>query len=410
MTPSGGKPVELVFVGSNFSGSTPQTLRLNRFDDTAPGTGGNNYSTGAGIGKLQNGTPTFNESFVFGLQGETPCSSCSGTVSPFGTLSAVGKFTANGSNSITFGEEDVAGVNTTYNLISLSGSYTTPDAFGRGTLTLTPSGTLYPAPPTHFVYYTVSAGELYVMSSDGHASYSLLSGDVLAQTGSFSNSTISGNYVAYEISGSNGDGVSNFPTNLDSIIIYATVQSGNQLAVVIDENNGQGGVKLEQSNGRFTYANGTNGRMTLSGNSPVFYLANRSQLFGTEQPSSTNQGSAGLVTGVQQTSGTFDCNNSGTFAVGTVQAPAETYINSGYVSLPSGAVTLDQSVTGVLNMGVTGTVVCSTDSTTATTGRLAFSSTFGTNEAGYIIVPNSKLVIMSINPGDGTPAVLTIEK
>jgi hypothetical protein len=418
---SGGSGIELAFSGENFTGSTPHTLRLMEFDDTA--VPGNGAAVGSGIAKLQTSaafsSATLNQSFAFGLQGETPCNNDSGvnpscaTISPFGTLSAAGQFTGNNSGVITSGEEDAAGVNTSYSAISLSGSYTNPDSSGRGTLVLTPSGTTYPAAGSNFIYYIVNSGEMFLMSSDGHQSYSLLAGDALVQSGSFSNSTLSGNYVAYQQTGNNGDGVSVFPTQLDSSLIYISVQSSTQLSATIDENNGSGGLKLEQTQGPFTYSVASNGRMTIGSGAPVFYLASSAALFGTEQPASGD--SAGLITGVQQTPGTFTCGpTSGNFAVNVPPTPFPVdYLNG--VSTYGGILTLDfSSASGVLAQGLAGTLTCTSDGLTATTGRFVYNYTvpaFGASGqfAVYTVVPNSSYVLMPLDTND-TPQIFTVEK
>jgi hypothetical protein len=210
LTLGGASSLEFAFSGGTLSGTTPQSLRLIEFDDTLTQGNNNNGQMGSGVGRLQTSSAfvsgTLNQSFVFGMQGETPCvlvsanggNGCTNaTVTPFGPLSMVGKFTGNGAGAITFGVEDGAGVNTDYNSITMTGSYTNPDTSGRGTLTFSYTGTNVPLAPTHYVYYLVNAGEMLLMSSDGHASYSLLSGDALAQTGTFSTSTLSGNYLGW---------------------------------------------------------------------------------------------------------------------------------------------------------------------------------------------------------------------
>lgn len=205
ITPAGGSAIEFAIAGENFSGSVPQTLRMIEFDDTGSGT---ISATGSAIAKLQTSAAftaaTLNQSFAFGLQGETPCTNvfslnptCA-VITPFGPLTVAGQFTGDNSNSITSGEEDAAGVSTTYNAIGLTGSYTNPDPDGRGTLSLAPSGSTYPAAGMNFVYYIVNSGEMLLMTRDGHATKSLLAGDALVQSGSLSTTTLTGNYVAYE--------------------------------------------------------------------------------------------------------------------------------------------------------------------------------------------------------------------
>ena len=430
ITRSGGNAIEYSIVGENFSASHPQTLRIIEFDDTGISTDGV-HAVGSGIAKLQTSAAftqsTLNQSFAFGLQGETPCNNDSGinpscaTISPFGPLSVVGQFTGNNSNSITSGEEDAAGVNNTWNAISLTGNYTNPDSFGRGTLTLTQSGSTYPAAGSNYVYYIVNSGEMFLMTQDGHATKSMLAGDALVQSASLGNSTLTGNYIAYEQSPSDGDGVATLPTSLDSSLIYLAVQSGSQITATIDENNGSSSnVKLEQTQGPFTFSIASNGRMTITGAGsgvPVFYVAGSGAFFGTEQPSASNQGGPGLITGQQQTAGTFTCGpTSGNFAIGLPPLPIATEGISGVFQSSTSAFTLDLSSGGALAQGLAGTTSCTTDSLTATTGRFVLNTTvtsLGNSteaNAGYTIVPNSKYVLMSIDPNSGQPQITTIEK
>ncbi|MES2391013.1 MAG: NHL repeat-containing protein, partial [Acidobacteriota bacterium] len=159
--PSGLSTVEFVFSVGNFSSSIAQTIHFIEFDDTNAQGSGNN--SGAGIAKRTTAAAfsaaTLNQSFAFGLSGETPCTnynstnpSCPQTVTPFGPVALAGIFTGNNSNAITSGEADGSGVATTFTGITLAGSYTNPDANGRGTLTLNPTGTTIPFSPTHYVY------------------------------------------------------------------------------------------------------------------------------------------------------------------------------------------------------------------------------------------------------------------
>lgn len=429
-----GKPLELAFSASNFNGSNPQTLRFIEFDDTVPATGGNNFAIGSGVAKLQTSSAfaasTMNQTFVFGLQGETPCSyipvlntNCLQNVQPYGPLSAVGEFTGNASQGITSGEEDVAGVNSTYNLIGLSGSYTNPDTYGRGTLTLTPTGTLYPYPPSHFVYYVVNTGEMYVMSSDGHLTNSMLIGDVLAQSSGLGGASLTGNFVAWEESPSGGDGISTFPSSIDSSLIYLTPGSGNTIAVTIDDNSGsQGTIQQENPQGPFTYAIDSKGRMTISqggNNPPVFYMANTAQGFGTEQPTSSDQGGPALITVQQQTSGTFGCAaTTATESVANPPQPVPVGVSSGYGNLNTTSILLDHSEpSGELFLAQPASITCSQDSLTSSTGRLTetFTESLGPFvntgiEVLYPIVPNSKYVLMDLDPSDNQPEIYMLEK
>ncbi len=422
---SGATPLEFAFSVGNISAGVAQSMRLIEFDDTV--TSSQSVRVGSGEAKLQNSgsfvAGTLNQSFVFGLQGETACTnynginaSCPVLSNPFGPLSAVGKFTGDGAGNISFGEEDAGGPSVSYNGITLSGSYTNPDSSGRGTLTLTPSGTLYPNAPTHFAYYLVNAGEMFILSTDGHNASAMLSGDALAQSGSFSNSTLTGSYVGYESSASGGDGLTQYPSGSGVALFLVTTQSGSQFTLLQDVKDG-GGLKLEQSQSGISFAVDSNGRMTLSGTgggAPVFYLANGNQIFGTEQPSVSNGGNTGLITLTQQSGSSFSCSTpSGNFLLGTVRPPVLMDVDSGVVTQSSGSVsaTIDQSqASGVLTQGGTDTLTCSSDSVTATTGRVAYSDAQGNLYVGYTISPNNTSALINITPGNTTPSVSYIQK
>ena len=427
---TGASPIELAFSVGNFNGGVAQSMRLIEYDDTNVSSNGKSGSVGAGEGKLQSSgafvAGTLGQSFVFGLAGETSCTnynsintSCTVLSNPFGPLSAAGKFTGDGAGSVTFGEEDVAGPNITYNSIGLSGSYTNPDSSGRGTLILTPSGTLYPNAPSHYVYYLVGSGEMFLLSTDAHSTYAMLSGDALVQqTASFSSSTLSGTYIVYESAASGGDGLTQFPNASSVFLGQVTVLTRSQISLVQDSKDGSSGqLQLEKNQSAQAYSIDSNGRLTLTGGgggSPVFYLANGSQSFGTEQPSSTNQGNAGLLVLTQQSGSSFSCTtSSGNFMVGSVRTPMSMSVDSGIASEASGvvSVTADESRQGgVLTLGGTDTLNCSADSLTPTTGRFELADTHGRISVGYTISPNNSSVLLDITPGEPHPSLTLVQK
>lgn len=417
---SGATPTTFAFSGGTLSGSTPQTLRLQEFDDTySSGTNGNGQM-GSGVGKLQSSAAfvagTLNQSFVFGLQGETPCvlvssNGCgNGTVSPFGPLSMVGKFTGNGAGSITFGEEDGAGVNADYIGITMTGSYTSPDSSGRGTLTFSYTGTNVPLAPTHYVYYLVGTGEMLLMSSDGHESYSMLSGDALAQSGTFSTSTLTGSYIGWTTEGYNGDGVSTYPVESGGELFSLGAGTAGQLTVFGDTNSA-GQLKAEQSIGTISYTIDSNGRILAGGGNVIFYAANASHLFATGEPVLQGSSSPELITVQQQSGSGFSCSDlNGKFGLGTIASVVDQQTTTGEVSLTSGTgvETLDSATLGVLQQGYTQTSSCATDSAT-TLGRLTATTSAGKSYAVYTIVQGQRYVLLDLS-GTTTPTVTLLEK
>lgn len=423
----GASQITYAIAVGTLSGGVAQELRLIEFDDTyssgAPITG-----TGTGIGKKQtSATIAFNQNFVFGLQGETPCTnnsgsnpSCAQTLPVFGPISAAGFFTGDGSGNITAGGEDAAAYQAGYSGITLAGTYTAPDAAGRGTLTLTPTGTTYPVPPSHFTYYVVSTGEMFMMSSDIHSTSTMLMGDVLAQTTAFTtSSTLAGNYVLYESQGKDNSNGAIYPT-LSAGLLAQLAFSGSQFNATADQNNPNSGtqLKLGQTLTGASYTIDANGRMAVPDIETTFYLAGASGGFGTELPQA-GDGGAGLLRLEQQTGSGYSCttnvNAAGTYFLGYIQSAVRTGVSSGSaveVGNGTGTLTVDNSdPSGILTQGATEAVTCAVDAngiSTASTGRFSY-TTPGGNSIGYTISP-TKTVVMSVNQGETTVTVLIIQK
>ncbi|MES2393902.1 MAG: putative Ig domain-containing protein, partial [Acidobacteriota bacterium] len=191
-------------------GGAAQEIRLTEFDDTQAATGDSGGAMASGIARLQTSAPYpatyLEQAFAFGLEGETPCTNynstnptCGQTVAPFGPLAAAGVLTGTSLTALS-GKLDAAGVGTTYNNVTLTGTSTAPNGLlgFRGSLTLNYTGTLFPVPPAHFAYYAVSNSEFFFISTDSHATMSLLSGDAIAQGGPFSNGSFNGVYLGVE--------------------------------------------------------------------------------------------------------------------------------------------------------------------------------------------------------------------
>jgi hypothetical protein len=412
-----------IAVGNLNGGSIAQDLRLIEFDNTRAN--GRPFATGAGVGKLQTTTSlSTNQAYVFGLQGETPCTlfntnGCgNGVLTPFGAITAVGRFFVDNANGISAGQEDAGANNNSYNGVTFTGSYTTPDATGRGSMTIATTGTLYPNAPTNFVYYVVSPTELYIVSVDAHSSSTMLSGDVLAQTTTFTSaSQLTGNYVGYEDTPINGNGVNYFPDQAGAEVLLLTA-SGNSISLIQESNNSNNGrLQLGKAQGPLTYAIDASGRLTFTGGngtSPVFYLANGSVGFGTEQPNSTNQGDAGFITVEQQTGGPFSCaTDTGAYFVGSIQPPVRMSVSSGYVQQNGTATsnaTIDNSDPGgVLSLGSASTLTCTDANILGSAGRVMYTGSAVGSSVGYSISP-TKAVVMNAVPGENHPNVTVVQK
>ncbi|HZL25362.1 MAG TPA: hypothetical protein VFC39_02395 [Acidobacteriaceae bacterium] len=421
----GATQISYAIAVGTLNGGVAQELRMVEFDDTHS-SGAAFTGTGTGIGKKQtSATISFNQNFVFGIQGETPCSTpapgCAQSLTPFGPISAAGYFTGDASGHITAGGEDAAAYQIGYSGITLNGSYTPPDAFGRGTITLTPAGTVYPAPPSGFVYYVVSPTEMFMMSSDVHSTSTMLMGDVLAQTTAFTtSSTLAGNYVLYQSQAKDNSGGTMYP-NVSAGLVAQLAFSGSQFNAVADQNNPNNGtpLKLGMMVPGVAYTIDANGRMPVPDIMGVFYLAGASGGFGTELPAA-GDGSAGLFRLEQQTGSGYSCttnvNAAGTYFLGDIQSPIRKAVSTGNLVQAgdgTGMLTIDNSdPSGILTQGGTDTITCGADANgiaTATTGRVSYVNGSGGNSIGYAISP-TKTVIMSANPGETTVSVVIVQQ
>jgi len=173
-------------------------------------------------------------SYAFGLEGDTPCLPTCALNLVGGPVAQVGVFMASG-GTISNGLTD-ANIGATVTANSpLTGNYmVTPDANGRVPLTLN-TVDITPAEassyPTDYVAYVVDANRAFLVSTDKHSSFILLSGTAQLQTQSaFSNASINGGLVGYENAITNpgllGTTLQNV-ANLSTATIFQEGGSGN---------------------------------------------------------------------------------------------------------------------------------------------------------------------------------------
>jgi hypothetical protein len=143
-------------------------------------------------------------SYAFGLSGDTPClPSCTiGIIA--GPVAAVGQFTTDGTGSISSGTGDLNLATTNIANTGLGGIYGTADQNGRLQLSMTTAGTTGDSYPTDYAVYLVSSTQAFVLSTDKHSAYVLLSGTATEQSPTtFSNASMNGAFIGYENSASN---------------------------------------------------------------------------------------------------------------------------------------------------------------------------------------------------------------
>jgi hypothetical protein len=213
----------------SFALTTSQHALVIEFDSSATSSGTldlqnpANFSTGSITGR-----------YGFTLGGSTADENAAEEI-------AGGVFTADGAGKFN-GTEDVNlnGTGVTSGL--LSGTYSSPDSFGRGTAMLGSNS---------FVYYIVDSGNLKFMESDSAV---FLTGSAFAQgSGSFSNGSLSGNFV-FTVAGVDPGG-----SALAAGGLFAADGNGNITNGTID-------VFGKVANGTFTgtYNISSNGRGTVT--------------------------------------------------------------------------------------------------------------------------------------------------
>jgi hypothetical protein len=418
---TGSKSFTFAIVAGGVSSGVASKIKLQEFDDISSTV--LSYLTATGTAKLQTiSTSQPSGTYVFGLTGETPCSTCATGVSGhFGTVNMVGYFTASG-GTVSSGTADATDYATTYTSIALGGTTTAPvSGTGRGALTLTATGSIFPAVPTHFIYYVISPTEMYVASVDPHTStttaYTMLSGDVQLQTiSNYTSTSLSGNAIAWESDGTNGNGTSIYSQNSSTAILELQFTSGsNAISAIQDQNQGNNQTpsldNIYATSLGITYTLTAGGRMSLNGagsGSPVFFFAGNGSGFGLDENNGGNTG--GLYTVQQQTGGPFSLATLGGFT-GVIASTPPTAVGQGTTTGTisfnsgggSGSTTQDNAQPGTLSSGNTSSLTYTLDANGSTTGR-------NTSSGVVIYIINATKAVAMDSTATGSPNVSIVEK
>ncbi len=223
-------------------------------------------------------TASINGNYAFGLAGADQGSNRFGMAGEFnsngsGTLSGQVDYDDGNPSSPTAGNTTMTASDFTV------GSSTT----GRGTVTINFTG----QPAVNFAFYVVSSSEALLMAIDTQTTPMILAGQVLKQSSSLTNASLTGNSVI-ELQGLDTSGGSPV-SDLQAGILDAS--GTGTFTLTLDENDGgtfDSGTGTPQSLSG-DYAVGTGGRVTLSnitgcsggcgGHSPIFYLVGTNQAF-----------------------------------------------------------------------------------------------------------------------------------
>ena len=344
------------------------TIRIIEFDDTT-GTG----KRGAGVIKFQPTNTTVTTlmgGYVFSL---------SGLDASGNRVSLAGQFVADGSGGVTTVVADKNDNGVVTHLTGSAGTYTL-DALGRATVKLPLNGTTFT-----YALYPVSQTEFTAITGDQTSStVPLLSGTVLAQSGTFSNASLQGVDVLELVGAAAG--------TADLTLGLATVDGAGTITLKIDENNN--GLQAPQTVSGTYLVDATTGRVaiTATGTPPILYLvsANQALIVGTD--ASASGGILEAQTGSGFTNGSFK----GNYLGGNLPLPLDAATNT--VALLSadgnGSVTItsDSSGPGGLATNQSGTGTYAVDGT----GRVLLTAEGSTEGIFYVVSP-TKVVFLTAN-------------
>jgi hypothetical protein len=213
-----------------------------------------------GVAQKQSGTfsnASLSGNYVFGLRGDS--------INTFQGVQTAGRFTAN-NGSLSAGAFDGVrdGVQSTN--ISFTGTYTVASN-GRAVLTLNPST----GGSAQHIYYMISPSQAFVLINDANA---VAEGTVDVQSGTFSNSTVTGQFAFL------ADGIDFSPETVDRVATLTLDGAGHLTLDEFVNISGSGNAPGALTG---TYSVASNGRMTGSVSSLsdnlIFYLASGSNGF-----------------------------------------------------------------------------------------------------------------------------------
>jgi hypothetical protein len=184
-------------------------------------------------------------------------------------LASAGEFTADGSGNLS-GESDVEDAGTVLAQQTFTSSDFSVATTGRGTATITSSdGNI------NYVFYVVSASEMLMMAADTSTPPMIIAGQVLQQSGSFTDASLNGVSVM-ELEGLD---TGNTPATPNALVGLLTTTGTGTYTISGDDNDGG---TLTTPSGSGTYSVSSNGRTTLTGGggkNPVLYLIGPNQAF-----------------------------------------------------------------------------------------------------------------------------------
>ncbi len=299
-------------------------------------------------------------------------------------LGMAGQFTSNGTGTLT-GEDDSDDLGSLQSSQTLTSSNFSIASTGRGTATITTNGGNF-----SFVFYVVSSTEMLMMEFDT-TTPRILAGQVLQQSGTFTDASLSGtSVIELQSLGSTGS----VPTATAGLI----TTTGNAATYTISADRNQGGTTNTLSEaGTFSVA--SNGRVSLlptgGGNTRILYLINANQAYAV----GTNIGVDSGMIKPQSATSASGAYVGGSFPPVSVSVNEEIAAISGFGS---------GSLSATLDLNGTGGPVTQTDSwtyVTAPDGRVVLNHS-GRQVGIIYVISGTKFVFLPASALDADPALI----
>jgi hypothetical protein len=285
---------------------------------------------------------------------------------------------------------------------------------GRGTASFTPTGSS--SAVTNMIY-VVSSSELLILNTDAQVSSggtnTAFTGRALKQSGTFSNSSLTGSQVVYVSGGStNGSAAA---SRAEADIIQVT--SGNNFTFSGYQNDGGNISDPTKNSGSGTFSVASNGRVTLTvpaaTNLPVLYLSSANTAFFLNSDTASSAGNMEPQVG----SSFSNSSTSGTYGLGSINPAVPGVSNQdGTITFTSSSA----SIAGTSDTNSSGTL--SPDN--LDTANYAINSTgVGLIPAGctltgasancellFIVISPTKAVLVKVKPSNTTPVLNILQQ
>jgi large repetitive protein len=285
---------------------------------------------------------------------------------------------------------------------------------GRGTANFTPTGS---SSAVTNLLYVVSSSELLILNTDaqvsGGGTNTAFTGRALKQSGTFSNSSLTGSHVNYTSGGSTNGSVAASRAEADVI----KVTSGNNFTFSGYQNDGGNVTDPTKNSGSGTFSVASNGRVTLTvsgaNNLPVFYLSSANTAFFLNSDSAASAGNMEPQVGSSFTNSSA----SGTYGLGSIEPAVPGVSNEdGTVTFTSSSASIagtsDTNNSGTLSPDNLDTATYAISSTGV--GLIPAGCTLTGSSANcellFIVISPTKAVLLKVKSSNTTPVLNILQQ